>query len=71
MPSSLKETSMAGQNVTQLTNKHTDQLGLIIKEEEKKKTKNAFLLDYTEYYLLNLLSKRSPFVQICYIFSDS
>lgn len=35
MPSSLKETSMDGQNVTQLTNKRTDQLGLIIKEEKK------------------------------------
>ena len=55
IPSSLKETSMADQNVTQLANKHTDQLGLIIKDE--KNIKNAFLLDYIEYYLLNLLSK--------------
>lgn len=46
---------MADQNVTQLANKHTDQLGLIIKDE--KNIKNAFLLDYIEYYLLNLLSK--------------
>lgn len=44
MPSSLKETSMAGQNVTQLTNKHTDQLGLIIKEEKKKQLKMLFFL---------------------------
>ena len=35
--SSLKETSMADQNVTQLANKHTDQLGLITKDEKKKK----------------------------------
>ena len=55
IPSSLKETSMADQNVTQLANKHTDQLGIIIKDE--KNIKNAFLLDYIEYYLLNLLSK--------------
>ena len=34
--SSLKETSMADQNVTQLANKHTDQLGLITKDEKKK-----------------------------------
>lgn len=69
IPSSLKQTSMADQNVTQLANKHTDQLGLIIKDE--KNIKNAFLLDYIEYYLLNLLSKWRPFVQICYIFNDS
>lgn len=35
IPSSLKETSTADQNVTQLANKHTDQLGLIIKDEKK------------------------------------
>ena len=46
IPSSLKETSMADQNVTQLANKHTDQLGLIIKDETNK-NKNAFLGDPT------------------------
>ena len=39
IPSSLKETSMADQNVTQLANKHTDQLGLIIKDETQLNNK--------------------------------